>query len=84
MPDAAAPDNAARELWTGADSALGVSTGGGRQDGWPGAQNARSAGCAGDVGGHDVGGVPVQGDSGPVVAHGGARVGVGGRLLHVA
>ena len=30
--------------------------------------------CAGEVGGDDVGGVPVEGDAGAVVAHGGARV----------
>ena len=35
-------------------------------------------------GGDDVGGVPVEGHPGPVVAHGGARIGVAGRFLHVA
>jgi hypothetical protein len=34
------------------------------------------SGCAGEEGGHDVGGVPVERHPGPVVAHGGARVGV--------
>lgn len=46
------------------------------------------AGCsacgAGEVGGDDVGGVPVQGDSGAVVAHGRSRVGVRSRFLDVA
>ena len=40
--------------------------------------------CSGYVGGDDVGGVPVQAGPRAVVAHGGARVGVGGSLLHVA
>jgi hypothetical protein len=44
----------------------------------------RSAACAGDERGHDVGGVPVERDSGPVVAHGGAGVGVTGGFLDVA
>jgi hypothetical protein len=42
-----------------------------------------SAGGAGEVGGDDVGGVPVEGDSSAVVAHGRARVGVRGGFLHV-
>ena len=42
------------------------------------------SGCSGDVGGDDVGGVPVEAGPGPVVAHGGARVGVRGGFLHVA
>ena len=46
-------------------------------------QNALPGG-PGNVGGDDVCGVPVQGGSGPVVAHGGARVGVRGGFLHVA
>jgi hypothetical protein len=41
-------------------------------------------GGSGDVGGDDIGGVPVQGDPGPVVGHGCAGVGVGGGFLHVA
>jgi hypothetical protein len=49
-----------------------------------GAQNAGSAGCSGDVGGHDVGGVTVERDPRSVVAHGGARVGVGRSFLQVA
>ncbi len=64
-------------------SASSVAAGSGRQLGWPGAQNVWSARCSGDVGRDDVGGVTVQGDSGPVVAHGGARIRVGRRLLHV-
>jgi hypothetical protein len=40
-------------------------------------------GSAGDVGGDDIGGVPVEGHSGAVVSHGGARVGVRGGFLHV-
>ena len=40
--------------------------------------------CSGYAGGDDAGGVPVQAGPRPVVAHGGARVGVGGSLLHVA
>ena len=40
-------------------------------------------GGSGDEGGDDVGGVPVQRDPGPVVAHGGSGVGVGGGFLHV-
>jgi hypothetical protein len=42
------------------------------------------AGGAGEVGGDDVGGVAVEGASSAVVAHGGARVGVGGGFLNVA
>jgi transposase len=34
--------------------------------------------------GHDVGGVSVERNSGPVVAHGGAGVGVAGGFLHIA
>jgi len=41
-------------------------------------------GGSGDVGGDDVGGVPVEGGAGAVVAHGGPRVGVRGGFLHVA
>ena len=37
-----------------------------------------------DVSGDDVGGVPVQGSSGPVVSHGGAGIGVRGGFLHIA
>ena len=44
----------------------------------------RSAACAGEERGHDVGGVPVERDSGPVVAHGGAGVAVTGGFLDVA
>lgn len=55
-----------------------------RQHDGPATDNARSAGCDGDVDDHDEGGVTVQGNPGPVVAHGGAQVGVRGRLLHVA
>src|SRR5580693_9472618 len=40
--------------------------------------------CSGDAGGDDVGGVPVEAGAGAVVAHGGARVGAGCGLLHVA
>jgi hypothetical protein len=39
---------------------------------------------SGDVGGDDVCSVTVEAGPGLVVAHGGARVGVRGRLLHVA
>ena len=39
---------------------------------------------SGDVGGDDVGGVPVQGRPGPVVSNGGPRIGVGGGFLYVA
>jgi hypothetical protein len=42
-----------------------------------------SAGGAGEEGCDDVGGVPVEGLAGPVVAHGRARVGVGGGFLDV-
>src|SRR6185437_7827319 len=35
------------------------------------------------LGGDDVGSVPVEAGAGPVVAHGGARVGMGRSLLHV-
>src|SRR5208282_1819677 len=41
-------------------------------------------GGAGNVGGDDVGSVPVQAAAGAVVPHGGSRVSVGGGLLHVA
>jgi hypothetical protein len=41
-------------------------------------------GGTGEVGGDDVGGVPVQAAAGAVVAHRGARVGVRGGFLHVA
>ena len=41
------------------------------------------AGGSGQVGGDDVGGVPVQGCPGPVVSHGGPRVSVGRGFLHV-
>jgi len=42
-----------------------------------------SAGCAGEVGGDDIGGVAVERNSGSVVAHRGSRIGVRGRFLHV-
>ena len=38
---------------------------------------------SGDVGGDDVGGVPVQTAAGAVVSHGGAGISVGGGFLHV-
>jgi hypothetical protein len=41
-------------------------------------------GGASDVGRDDIGGVPVQAAAGPVVPDRGARVRVGGGLLHVA
>jgi hypothetical protein len=41
------------------------------------------SGGAGEVGGDDVGGMPVQAASGPVIPHCGSRVSVGGGLLHV-
>jgi hypothetical protein len=41
-------------------------------------------GSACDVGGDDIGGVPVQAASGPVIPDRCSRVGVRGRLLHVA
>jgi hypothetical protein len=41
------------------------------------------AGCAGDEGRHDVGGVPVQGLAATVVSHRRSRVGVTRRFLHV-
>ena len=44
----------------------------------------RSAAGAGEECGDDVRGVPVERDSGPVVAHGGAGVGVAGGFLDVA
>ena len=40
--------------------------------------------CSGDVGGHYVSGMPVEAGARPVVAHGGARIGVRGGFLHVA
>ena len=40
-------------------------------------------GCPRDVSSGDVGGVPVEAGPSPVVAHGGARVRVRGRFLHV-
>jgi hypothetical protein len=40
------------------------------------------SGCSGDVGGDDVG-VPVEAGPGPVIAHGGARVGVRCGFLNV-
>jgi hypothetical protein len=43
-----------------------------------------SAAGAGEERGHDVGGVAVEGDSGPVVAHGRAGIGVAGGFLDVA
>jgi len=43
----------------------------GRSAGWAG----WSAGGTCEVGGDDVGGVPVEGDPGPVIAHGGVRGG---------
>ena len=48
------------------------------------AQTTRSARRSGDVGGHDVRGVAIEGDPSAVVAHGRARVGVTCRLLDVA
>ena len=39
--------------------------------------------CPGEVGGDDVGGVPVQAAAGPVIAHRGPRVGVRSGFLHV-
>jgi hypothetical protein len=47
-------------------------------------RNDRLAGRTGEVGGNDVGGVPVAGDAGAVVPHRGARIGVGGGFLDVA
>jgi hypothetical protein len=41
-------------------------------------------GGAGEVGGDDVGCVPVQAAAGPVVPHRGPRVSVGGGLVNVA
>jgi hypothetical protein len=40
--------------------------------------------CSGDVRGDGAGGVPVQAGAGAVVAHGGARAGVGRGFLHIA
>ena len=40
-------------------------------------------GGSGNIGGDDVGGVPVQAAAGAVVSHGGTWVGVGGGFLHV-
>ena len=37
-----------------------------------------------DVGGDDIGGVPVQAAAGPVVPHRGSRVSMGGGFLDVA
>src|SRR5262245_32369143 len=51
----------------------------GRRQVGGGAQNTGAAGLpagASDEGGDDVGGVAVEGDSGPVVSHGGSRIGV--------
>jgi hypothetical protein len=48
------------------------------------ALNLASAGGAGEVGGDDVGGMAVEGDSGAVVAHGRPRIGVRGGFLDVA
>jgi hypothetical protein len=42
------------------------------------------SGGAGQKRGHDIGCVAVERASAPVVAHGGARVGVAGGLLHVS
>jgi hypothetical protein len=39
---------------------------------------------AGEVGGDEVGGVPIEGDAGAVVAHRRSRVGVGCDFLHIA
>jgi len=52
----------------------------------PGLSAARcgSAGGAGDVGGDDVGGVPVEGGAGALVAHGCPGVGVAGGFLDFA
>jgi hypothetical protein len=43
-----------------------------------------SAGGAGEECGHDVSGVPVERDPGPVVAHCGAGIGMAGGFLHIA
>jgi hypothetical protein len=40
-------------------------------------------GGSGDVRGDDIGGMAVQRGAGPVVAHGGARVGMRGGFLHI-
>lgn len=40
-------------------------------------------GGSGNIGGDDVGGVPVEGGPGPVIPHGGSRVGVRGGFLHI-
>lgn len=42
------------------------------------------SGCSCEVGGDDVGGVAVEGSSGPVVAHRGSGVCVRGRFLDVS
>jgi len=42
------------------------------------------SGGAGDVGGDDVGGMPVERRACPVITHRGPRVGVGRGFLHVA
>ena len=47
-------------------------------------QERRVTGLPGDERSEDVGRVPVQAGAGPVVAHGGARVGVGCGFLHIA
>jgi len=41
-------------------------------------------GGTGEVGGDDIGSVPVQAAAGPVVPHGGSRVSVGSRFLNIA
>jgi len=56
----------------------------GRQQTFVGAPSVRSAGGAGDVGGHDVGGMTIKRNARPVVAHGGWWGGVGYGLLDVA
>ena len=46
-------------------------------------QPLRLPGGACDVGGDDIGGVPIQAAAGPVIADRGARVRVRRRLLHI-
>ena len=43
----------------------------------------RLPGNSGDVGGDDVGGMPVERGAGPVIAHRGARMSVRSGFLHV-
>ena len=49
-----------------------------------GARESAGTGCSGDERRHDVGGVPIQASSSPVVAHRRARVGVAGCFLDVS